>query len=107
MFWLLIAFQKPGGRLMERIKERVIEDTVVCSKSQSDIQAKLNQVQSSDAQMLRFRKSVDYTIAGLRSVLASITSRKNNIELTLSQIGNLSNKQYAGQHATPAIQVVM
>ena len=77
------------------IKERVIKaETHLshCSNSQSDIHAKLNQVQSYETQMTQFRKGVDQNIAGLRSAFASSTSRINNIELTLSQIGNLSNK---------------
>ena len=53
------------------MKEKVIKaemQSSQCSKTQSDIHTKLNQVKRYEEQMLHFHKGVDHTIAELRSV---------------------------------------
>ena len=64
-----------------------------CPKSQSDIHTKLHQVQVAHDQILQFRRGVDNSIAELRSIYASSTSRINQIELSLSQSSNRDTNQ--------------
>ena len=54
----------------------------VCSKFQSDIHARIHQVEVMGEQMSLFRRGVDHTVGELRGMFATSTTRMNNVELT-------------------------